>query len=794
MRADPVLADACKYSATLDSIGAWTPVQPAAAAAAAQAIDVIQEHSLDAKYGRMALAQSPLAESVNGSSSSGFGGFGSYNLGSGGGGSGGGGSSFHPMDRRGAPGDEPRDVDYSELDEAILRGRSTTLPNIFTAPGSLFRLSAGPGPDAGPPMPISPASTATLDMLSRHGSISVASHPGRTVSPLGLSLSAIPVYQTASLDNPLASPPGRLDALSRAGGTAAMSASVSSTGSLSGPGGAPVRRLSEYAEPPPLPLGSYSMLDAINTTCGAAAFPPAAVTAAPPSATAAWYNGGGGGALVAHQLATMREEDAPAGALLACGAASPHADPAVDAGGALPRPVRVQSLKDVQRAPGDQPPGDGGPLHHSLSLSHLAGVSGMYRRHSLAGANAQIAAAPLPGEGLAHPPQMHPGAAAALYPPPMCPPFGGPAAIPRQNSMSALPPFFGPQSYHHHHHPLYPAPPGHFPGPAPFPYPAQLGGRIHAPPPPPPPPAAPAAAPPALRAIQPVPAARQPQSKQQPHAHARRASHPGIPGPPGPHQPPPNPATTITPNMPFADMGKGLAYQSLPKGARVFVVQFKGARCDLFFAPKKGMDARVVPTLVPAKDPRPAPSAMPAPAAAAAAAKPKYSAGMYVLVEADRGVDLGVIKEELMTAESVVAFDRALLEAAASGAACADSKRSSKDIAGKDDKDCGAGDDAPGSAAKDVYVKRIFRPADRLEMADLQGNKIRDEQNALSICQGKVQQRKLAMRVVDAEFQFDRRKLTFYFTAERRVDFRELVRDLFKHFKTRIWMCQKTAS
>lgn len=37
-------------------------------------------------------------------------------------------------------------------------------------------------------------------------------------------------------------------------------------------------------------------------------------------------------------------------------------------------------------------------------------------------------------------------------------------------------------------------------------------------------------------------------------------------------------------------------------------------------------------------------------------------------------------------------------------------------------------------------------------------------------------------------FPRDRRKLTFYFTAERRVDFRELVRELFKVYKTRIWM------
>ncbi|KAI9312258.1 PSP1 C-terminal conserved region-domain-containing protein [Dichotomocladium elegans] len=45
------------------------------------------------------------------------------------------------------------------------------------------------------------------------------------------------------------------------------------------------------------------------------------------------------------------------------------------------------------------------------------------------------------------------------------------------------------------------------------------------------------------------------------------------------------------------------------------------------------------------------------------------------------------------------------------------------------------------------------------------------------------------MDIVDAEYQWDRRKLTFYFVAERRVDFRELVRDLFRIYKTRIWMC-----
>ena len=46
------------------------------------------------------------------------------------------------------------------------------------------------------------------------------------------------------------------------------------------------------------------------------------------------------------------------------------------------------------------------------------------------------------------------------------------------------------------------------------------------------------------------------------------------------------------------------------------------------------------------------------------------------------------------------------------------------------------------------------------------------------------------MNVVDAEYQFDRHKLTFFFEAEGRVDFRDLVRDLFSIYKTRIWMQQ----
>ena len=50
------------------------------------------------------------------------------------------------------------------------------------------------------------------------------------------------------------------------------------------------------------------------------------------------------------------------------------------------------------------------------------------------------------------------------------------------------------------------------------------------------------------------------------------------------------------------------------------------------------------------------------------------------------------------------------------------------------------------------------------------------------------------MTILDAEYQFDRHKLTFYFEADRRIDFRELVSELFSQYKTRIWMQQVDTS
>lgn len=61
-----------------------------------------------------------------------------------------------------------------------------------------------------------------------------------------------------------------------------------------------------------------------------------------------------------------------------------------------------------------------------------------------------------------------------------------------------------------------------------------------------------------------------------------------------------------------------------------------------------------------------------------------------------------------------------------------------------------------------------------------------EEEKAKAICKAKIAARTLPMKLVDCEYTFDKRRVVFYFTAEDRVDFRELVRDLAQELKTRI--------
>ena len=124
----------------------------------------------------------------------------------------------------------------------------------------------------------------------------------------------------------------------------------------------------------------------------------------------------------------------------------------------------------------------------------------------------------------------------------------------------------------------------------------------------------------------------------------------------------------------------------------------------------------------------------------------------YVIVEADRGEDLGRVS--------------------AAGA-----------VAERKCSGCSTGCAAP------VPERRIVRGARDEEVQNAVALRA-DEPRVRRITREKVLQYGLKMKVSEAEWQYDRNKLTIYFTAERRVDFRELVRDLARTFRTRIELKQ----
>ena len=86
-------------------------------------------------------------------------------------------------------------------------------------------------------------------------------------------------------------------------------------------------------------------------------------------------------------------------------------------------------------------------------------------------------------------------------------------------------------------------------------------------------------------------------------------------------------------------------------------------------------------------------------------------------------------------------------------------------------------------------LKSIKRIADENDLKKLEENKVK-EKKAYSICTKKIEDHGLEMDLTDVEYTFDGTKIIFYFTAEGRVDFRELVKDLASEFHTRIELRQ----
>lgn len=85
--------------------------------------------------------------------------------------------------------------------------------------------------------------------------------------------------------------------------------------------------------------------------------------------------------------------------------------------------------------------------------------------------------------------------------------------------------------------------------------------------------------------------------------------------------------------------------------------------------------------------------------------------------------------------------------------------------------------------------KKIVRKASEHDLRQIHENRCRAKE-AFNTCVKKITEHKLDMKLVQAEYSFDRTKIVFYFTAEGRVDFRELVKDLAKIFKARIELRQ----
>lgn len=86
-------------------------------------------------------------------------------------------------------------------------------------------------------------------------------------------------------------------------------------------------------------------------------------------------------------------------------------------------------------------------------------------------------------------------------------------------------------------------------------------------------------------------------------------------------------------------------------------------------------------------------------------------------------------------------------------------------------------------------LKKVVRIATKEDMESLKRFKSK-EPEALKICKDKIKKYKLEMNLIDVEYKFDGSKILFYFTADGRIDFRDLVKDLASVFKTRIELRQ----
>jgi cell fate regulator YaaT (PSP1 superfamily) len=86
-------------------------------------------------------------------------------------------------------------------------------------------------------------------------------------------------------------------------------------------------------------------------------------------------------------------------------------------------------------------------------------------------------------------------------------------------------------------------------------------------------------------------------------------------------------------------------------------------------------------------------------------------------------------------------------------------------------------------------MRKIIRVASDSDMKKIEENR-KDAREVFNVCAQKISEKKLSMKLIDAEYSFDRSRLIFYFTSEGRIDFRDLVKELADRFKARIELRQ----
>ncbi|GAA5945494.1 hypothetical protein JCM10213_004176 [Rhodosporidiobolus nylandii] len=246
---------------------------------------------------------------------------------------------------------------------------------------------------------------------------------------------------------------------------------------------------------------------------------------------------------------------------------------------------------------------------------------------------------------------------------------------------------------------------------------------------------------------------------------------PSIPPPHVPHQqqlqsgyfaPPPPPPPLLSPlgggapaltaqSQVDMNLGRGVPLHAIPPDAPLCIVGFKAGRKDLFFVEDPNLHLQE---------------------------------GDLVIVEADRGRDVGKYLKAC-SVDEVHKFQQHLVELALGQLANPNAQPA------QPQGQQGGGAAGPAQLArmtKECQPKRIYGKAGPADTHALLA-KAQDEVKALALVRSKVAQKGLPMEILDAEWQWDRRKLTFYYTADQRVDFRELVRELFRIWKTRVWLC-----